>query len=110
MEWELGFEITFPLYISQEEREDDDIPFNIFEEDQQLRVEEIIAKGIPSPPRNYTHYYMNMEDESTLPTMENTLPESTESRGIGQFLRIPQIEVPISARARIEPLIGYSQL
>ena len=43
-----------------------------------MRIEEIMAEGIPSPPRNHTHYYVSTEDGINLHNVDSTFAEPRE--------------------------------
>ena len=89
--------------------EEEKVPSEAFEEYTNLEVEEILEEGIPSLPRHYTHYYVIVGDEPSIPPRESTLVEPNLSQPLSQFLRLPQIEVPMFTRVRNEPIVDYSQ-
>ena len=75
-----------------------------------LQVEEILEEGIPSPSRHYTYYYVSVEEEPTIPSTNCSLVELDSLEPLSQFLRLPQIEVPMSTRGKVESIIDYIHL
>ena len=68
-----------------------------------------MVEGLPSPPREYTHYYVSFEEEFAIPTNEKSIAEPSTTPPLSQFLRVPEIHVPTSLKIRSELLINYSQ-
>ena len=53
---------------------------------------------------------MSVEDESSIPSADCTIAEAILSQLLGQFMRLSQIQVPMTSRMRIEPIVDYSHL
>ena len=94
---------------SREPNEEDEEPLQTSQEAHHVNVEEILEEGIPSPSRHYTHYYVSVEEDLSIPFLESTMAESNSATPqTSQFLRVPQIQTSFSSRVRSEPLIDYS--
>ena len=69
-------------------------------------VAEIIEEGIPFPPSNATHFFVNNEEEEV--GEEDIVEDSPPTHNITNLLRLPQ-ELPSRGRSNFEPLVDYSQ-
>ena len=92
----------------EDSQEEEEVPSQECEEETNLQVEEIIEEGLPSPPKHYTHYYVSVEEEPTIPSTTCSLAEPNSTQPLSQFLKLPQIEVSMLTRGRVEPIIDYS--
>ena len=72
-------------------------------------VAEMLEEGLPSPPSNPIHFYVDNEDVDDLQEEElgSQDPPPTQ-HNISTFLRLPQQDVP-THRYTLEPLVDYSQ-
>ena len=94
---------------SREPNQKDEEPLQTSQEAHHVNVEEILEEGIPSPSRYYTHYYVSLEEDLSISSLESTMAKSNLTQPqTSQFLRVPQIQTSFSSRVRSEPLIDYS--
>ena len=80
---------------------------------EEQEINEIMDKGLPQPPTNPSHFYVDSLDVEIELDVEGVQDEDIEvhmesPRNIATFLRMPQKEIP-RATTRVEPLIDYSQ-
>ena len=82
-------------------------PADVAQEDEDIA--EMMEEGLPSPPSNPIHFYVDNEDVDDLQEEElgSQDPPPTQPN-ISTFLRLPQQDVP-THRSILEPLVDYSQ-
>ena len=93
---------------TKDSQEKEELPSQECEDETTLQVEEIVEEGLPSPPRHCTHYYVSVEEEPTIPSTTCSLAVPDSAQPLSQFLKLPQIEMPMSTKGRAEPIIDYS--
>ena len=76
-------------------------------------MNKIMENGLPPPPTNSTHFFVDSLDAKIELDVEGVEDEDIEVhmellRNIATFLRMPQEIIP-RANSRAEPLIDYSQ-
>ena len=67
-----------------------------------------MEEGISSPTRQCIYYYVNVKDESSIPSIDCTIVESNLSQPLGQFMRLRKIQVIMRFRIRSESIVDYS--
>ena len=83
-----------------------------------IQVEEILVEGISSPLRHSTHYYVDIEEDSSPNRASNDNSNMVDSNALqpnvtqtsSHFFRLPIIQEPKDFRIKNEPLIDYSHL
>ena len=88
--------------------QEDEVSSQTFEEANEIEVEEIMKECIPNPSTHYTYYFVSIEDECSYPSYDSSIAELVLSQPCSQFLKLHQIQIPISYRVRSEPIIDYS--
>ena len=86
-------------------------PAEVLCEEQEMN--EIMDQGLPLPPTNPTHFFVDSHDAEIELDVEGVEDEDIEvhmeaPRDIATFLRMPQEVIP-RANSRAEPRIDYSQ-
>ena len=69
---------------SREPNQEDEEGLQTSQEAHHVNVEEILEEGIPSPSRHYTHYYVSLEEDLSIPSLESTM---AESNSVAQHLK-----------------------
>ena len=83
------------------------IPADVAQEDEDIA--EMMEEGLPSPPSNPIHFYVDHKDVDDLQEEElGSQDPPPRQHNISTFLRLPQQDVP-THRSTLKPLVDYSQ-
>ena len=64
---------------SREPNQEEEEPLQTSQEAHHVNAEEILEEGIPSPSKHYTHYYVSIEEDLSIPSLESTMVESNSA-------------------------------
>ena len=93
---------------AREESKDDDVADEATEVENHILIEEVLEEGLPSPPRQYTQYFVSLEDDSSSLCPNSTIADPNSAQPISQFLRLIEIRGTRSSRIRSELLVDYN--
>ena len=76
-------------------------------QEEEEEVAKIMEEGIPPPPSNPTHFFVDAEIEEGAEDVDLSQDPPIVAN-ISTFLRLPQ-QVNTRTKARFEPMVNYSQ-